>query len=136
MLLYLYNFPALSGITYGPSLVSLLLQRFGQRIAGLKNASGDLSLPGRSLALAGPPCLLVKRAYVKRSMGECFASCISAAANLNVLDCAAVYHQGDSEALERAVRVQALFDGLPLVPRIKSVLATKCDIPAAGTIGP
>jgi 4-hydroxy-tetrahydrodipicolinate synthase len=55
--------------------------------------------------------------------GGPFAGCISATANLNAADCALAYHVGDPVALERAVRLRAIFDGLPLVPGIKAMIA-------------
>src|SRR3546814_8900326 len=41
--LYLYNFPAMTALTYTPGLVSRLITEFGDRIAGLKDSSGDLA---------------------------------------------------------------------------------------------
>jgi 4-hydroxy-tetrahydrodipicolinate synthase len=52
-----------------------------------------------------------------------FAGCISATANLNADLCARAFHDGDEGALKTAVAIRALFDGLPLVPGIKALLA-------------
>jgi 4-hydroxy-tetrahydrodipicolinate synthase len=41
--IYLYNFPALSGVRFDPALVRRLLAECGDRIAGLKDSSGDLA---------------------------------------------------------------------------------------------
>jgi 4-hydroxy-tetrahydrodipicolinate synthase len=123
--LYLYNFPALSGIAYTPGLVSLLVRHLGSRIAGLKDSSGDLAYAKEIAALS--PSLAVYPSNeatlpLARSGGP-FAGCISATANLNAADCALAYHGGDQAALERAVRLRAIFDGLPLVPGIKTMIA-------------
>src|SRR5207247_10913608 len=40
--IYLYHFPALSGVAWHVGLVARLVARFGGRIAGLKDSSGDL----------------------------------------------------------------------------------------------
>ena len=40
--LYLYHFPALSGVPYTPELVGRLIEAFPARIVGLKDSSGDL----------------------------------------------------------------------------------------------
>ncbi|MFW2543948.1 dihydrodipicolinate synthase family protein [Primorskyibacter sp. 2E107] len=40
--LLLYNIPQFSRIAYTPSLISALLARFGARIAGVKDSTGDL----------------------------------------------------------------------------------------------
>ena len=52
-----------------------------------------------------------------------FAGCISATANLNADLCARSYRDGDLEALEAAVTIRKLFDGKPLVPGVKALLA-------------
>ena len=52
-----------------------------------------------------------------------FAGCISATANLNADLCGRAYHHGDEAAHKTAVAIRGLFDGLPLVPGIKALLA-------------
>ena len=52
-----------------------------------------------------------------------FAGCISATANLNADLCARAYRTGDAAALNEAVAIRKLFDGKPLVPGIKALLA-------------
>jgi len=123
--LYLYNFPALSGIAYGPRLVALLIRHLGSRIAGLKDSSGDIAYAKEIAALS--PTLAVypsnEATLLSARPGGPFAGCISATANLNAADCALAYHHGDEAALGRAVRLRAIFDGLPLAPGIKAMIA-------------
>ncbi|MDB5449076.1 MAG: dihydrodipicolinate synthase family protein [Phenylobacterium sp.] len=123
--LYLYNFPALSGVAYTPQLVALLLDRLGSRIAGLKDSSGDVGYATEVAALS--PAIAVypsnEATLFQARMGGPFAGCISATANLNAPDCALAYHRGDPAALERAIRLRGIFDGLPLVPGIKAMIA-------------
>jgi 4-hydroxy-tetrahydrodipicolinate synthase len=52
-----------------------------------------------------------------------FAGCISATANLNADLCARVWRSGDAGALDAAVAIRKLFDGKPLVPGVKALLA-------------
>jgi 4-hydroxy-tetrahydrodipicolinate synthase len=123
--LYLYNFPALTGVPYTPKLVALLIHTLGSRIAGLKDSSGDVAYAKEIAALS--PSLAVYPAneatlFSARAGGP-FAGCISATANLNAADCALAYHRGDEAALDRATRLRAIFDGLPLVPGIKAMIA-------------
>ena len=40
--IYLYHFPALSGLPWHIKLIGQLLEKFGARIAGLKDSSGDM----------------------------------------------------------------------------------------------
>lgn len=122
--LFLYNFPALSGVQYSVATVSLLLARFGARIAGLKDSSGDIPYATQISHLS--PSLRVfpsNEAVLLRARAGEFAGCISATANLNARHCAAAYHEGDEAALERASTARAAFTGLPLVACIKTVLA-------------
>ena len=52
-----------------------------------------------------------------------FAGCISATANLNADLCARAWSEGDTTALDAAVAIRKLFDGKPLVPGVKALLA-------------
>jgi len=136
--LYLYNFPALSGVPYTPDLVALLLKRFGHRIAGLKDSSGDLAY-ARTVAALSPSLDVFpsNEATLLEARAGTFAGCISATANLNSNDCGLAFRTGDEAALARAVAVRAIFDGLPLVPGIKHVIAARLGDPSwAMTVPP
>jgi 4-hydroxy-tetrahydrodipicolinate synthase len=123
--LYLYNFPALTGIPYTVELVARLVSRLGARIAGLKDSSGDLAY-AKAIAAISPSLAIYpsnEASLFSARSGGPFAGCISATANLNAADCALAYYRGDEAALERAVRYRAIFDGLPLVPSVKAMIA-------------
>jgi 4-hydroxy-tetrahydrodipicolinate synthase len=68
--------------------------------------------------------------------GGAFAGCISATANLNSDLCARAFHAGDDAALEAAVAIRKLFDGRPLVPGVKALLAHIHDDPAWARVMP
>lgn len=122
--LYLYHFPALSGVPYGLPLLSRLLAAFGDRIVGLKDSSGDMPYaraaaalrPGFAVYPSNEACLIEARAGA-------FAGCISATANLNADLCAQAWRHGDAVALERAVAIRKLFEGLSLQAGVKGLLA-------------
>jgi 4-hydroxy-tetrahydrodipicolinate synthase len=135
--LYLYNFPALSGIAYTAELVGLLVETFGHRVAGLKDSSGDL-VYARSIAAISPSLAVFpsNESTLIEARDGGFAGCISATANLNSADCGQAFHEGDEAALARAVAVRAMFDGLPLVPGIKHVIATKLGNPSWRAVMP
>jgi 4-hydroxy-tetrahydrodipicolinate synthase len=82
--LYLYNFPALSGVPYTLGLVSNLVARFGKRIAGLKDSSGDLPY-AREVAAISPQLAVFpsNEATLPEARAGRFAGCISATTNLN-----------------------------------------------------
>jgi 4-hydroxy-tetrahydrodipicolinate synthase len=123
--LYLYNFPALAGVAYTPSLVALLREHFGERIFGLKDSSGDLAYARQVAALS--PTLDVfpsnEANLLLARNGGAFAGCISATANINSADCGRAFRDGDATALARAVAIRSICDGLPLVPAVKSMVA-------------
>ena len=122
--IYLYHFPAMSGLPWHVALIRRLLDSFSSRIAGLKDSSGDMAYARSAAAIAKnfavfpstEACLLEAR------RGH-FAGCISATANLNADLCARAWSEGDTTALDAAVAIRKLFDGKPLVPGVKALLA-------------
>jgi 4-hydroxy-tetrahydrodipicolinate synthase len=123
--IYLYNYPALSGVPYTPILVGALLKRFGERIKGLKDSSGDLAYARQVAALSRQfDVFPSSEAALLEARTGIFAGCISATANVNSDLCARAFHDGDEEASARAVAIRNLFNGLPLVGAIKSLLAS------------
>jgi 4-hydroxy-tetrahydrodipicolinate synthase len=122
--IYLYHFPALSGVPWHVGLVARLVSSFGDRIAGLKDSSGDLGF-ARAAAAAAPGFAVFpsnEAALFEARKGP-FAGCISATVNLNADLCARAYRGGDTVALEAAVNIRKLFDGKPLIAGIKALLA-------------
>jgi 4-hydroxy-tetrahydrodipicolinate synthase len=122
--LYLYHFPAQSGLPWHVALIRRLLQTFGDRIVGLKDSSGDMVYAREAAGIT--PRLKVfpsTEAALCEARSGLFAGCISATANLNADLCARAYRSGDAAALSAAVAIRKLFDGKPLVPGIKALLA-------------
>lgn len=122
--IYLYHYPALSGLPWHVELIKRLRESFPSRIVGLKDSSGDMAFARSAAAIASDfavfpsteACLLDAR------RGE-FAGCISATANLNSDLCARAFKDGDQAALDAAVAIRKLFEGRPLVPGVKTLLA-------------
>jgi 4-hydroxy-tetrahydrodipicolinate synthase len=121
--IYLYNFPALSGVPYTRELVAQLIEAFPDRMAGLKDSSGDMPY-ARALAKSHPGFAVFPstEAALGEARGAGFAGCISATANLNSDLCGQGW-RGDAAALERAVAIRKLFDAKPLVAGVKAGLA-------------
>ncbi len=122
--IYLYHFPAMSGVPWHVGLIARIRSRFGSRIAGLKDSSGDLAF-ARAAAAAAPGFAVFpsNEATLIEARNDAFAGCISATVNLNADLCARAYRIGDRLALEAAVNVRKLFDGKPLVAGVKALLA-------------
>lgn len=136
--IYLYNFPALSGVPYTPKLVAALVSQFGDRIAGLKDSSGDIPYAKDVAAISSTLDVFPSNegTLMEARNGGPFAGCISATANLNSKECGKAYHTGDAAALARAVSIRKLFDGLPLIPGIKELLAHMHKDPALARVMP
>ena len=124
MALYLYNFPALSGVPYAPALVERLRKEFGSIISGLKDSSGDLDY-AKSIVAISPDIKVFpsNEAVLLRARAGEFAGCISASANLNSRFCGLAFHDGDQAALETAARIRSLASRKPLIASVKAVLA-------------
>jgi 4-hydroxy-tetrahydrodipicolinate synthase len=122
--IYLYHFPAQSGLPWRIALIRRLIDTFGARVAGLKDSSGDMDF-ARAAASLSPHFRVfpATEAALPQARSGPFAGCISATANLNADLCARFYRLGDDDALRKAVAVRALFDGTPLVPGVKALLA-------------
>jgi len=135
--IYLYHFPAMSGLPWHVALIRRLLDSFSSRIVGLKDSSGDMAYARSAAAISKnfavfpstEACLLGAR------RGD-FAGCISATANLNADLCARAWSQGDTTALDAAVTIRKLFDGKALVPGVKALLAHIHGEPSLSRVRP
>ncbi|MGB6538202.1 MAG: dihydrodipicolinate synthase family protein [Xanthobacteraceae bacterium] len=122
--IYLYHFPAQSGLPWHVALIRRLLAAFGERIVGLKDSSGDMDFARAAAGISSSFSVFPStEAVLAQARGGAFAGCISATANLNADLCARAYHAGDAMALSEAVAIRKLFDGKPLVAGIKTLLA-------------
>ena len=135
--IYLYHFPAMSGLPWHVTLIKRLLESFPSRIVGLKDSSGDMAF-ARSAAAITPDFAVFPstEAALLEARGGAFAGCISATANLNADLCARAWRSGDAGALDAAVTIRKLFDGKPLVSGVKALLAHIHDDPALARVKP
>ena len=102
--IYLYHFPALSGLPWHVALIRRLRETFGSRIAGLKDSSGDMPYAREAATIAKDFAVFPStEAVLLEARSGAFAGCISATANLNADLCARAVHQGDAAAHEAAV---------------------------------
>jgi 4-hydroxy-tetrahydrodipicolinate synthase len=122
--IYLYHFPAQSGLPWHPKLVRRLIETHGRRLAGLKDSSGDMAY-AREVAAISPAFDVFPstEAVLIEARAGAFAGCISATANLNADLCQRAWSRGDTVSLDAAVTIRRLFDGRALVPGIKALLA-------------
>lgn len=121
--IYLYNFPALSGVAYTEALTERLVTAFPQRVRGLKDSSGNLDYARAVASLSNEFSVFPSsESVLLEARAGVFAGCISATANLNAALCARAFHHGDELALEKAVAIRQLFDGRPLIPGVKALV--------------
>jgi len=122
--IYLYHFPAQSGLPWHLKLVARLLDACPGRIVGLKDSSGDMAYAREAAKLAqGFDVFPSTEAVLLEARAGAFAGCISATANLNADLCARAWRSGDAGALAAAVTIRKLFDGKQLVPGVKALIA-------------
>src|ERR1700681_403620 len=122
--IYLYHFPAQSGLHWHVALIRRLLDAFGERVVGLKDSSGDMAYAREAASIGSRFKVFPStEAALPEARSGPFAGCISATVNLNPDLCARAYRSGDAAALAEAVAIRKLFDGKPLVPGIKATLA-------------
>jgi 4-hydroxy-tetrahydrodipicolinate synthase len=134
---YLYHFPALSGVPWHVGLVARIVASFGNRIAGLKDSSGDLGFARAAAAVApGFAVFPSNEAALLEARNGPFAGCISATVNLNADLCARAYRGGDAVALEAAANIRKLFDGKPLIAGVKALLGHIHGDPAWARVMP
>jgi 4-hydroxy-tetrahydrodipicolinate synthase len=135
--IYLYNYPAMSGLPWHVALIERLLKAHPGRIVGLKDSSGDMAYARAAAALGQGFAVFpsTEAALLDARRGE-FAGCISATANLNADLCGKAWRNGDAAALEAAVAIRNLFTGKPLVSGVKALLAHIHGDPALARMKP
>ncbi len=135
--IYLYHFPAQSGLPWRLALIRRLIDAFGERVAGLKNSSGDMEF-ARGAARLSPDFRVFPstEAALPEARAGVFAGCISATANLNADLCECFYRSGDAAALRKAVAIRKLFDGKPFVAGVKALLAHSRGDPQWARVAP
>jgi 4-hydroxy-tetrahydrodipicolinate synthase len=135
--IYLYHYPAMSGVPWHVALIQRLLESYPSRIVGLKDSSGDMPYARAAAALSKEFAVFpsTEAALIEAKAGD-FAGCISATANLNPDLCARAWRDGDTVALEAAVAIRKLFEGKPLVSGVKALLSHIHGDPALARMKP
>ncbi len=129
--LYLYHFPAMSGVAFDVPLVRRLVDAFPTTIAGIKDSTGELGF-SREVARALPHLEVFpsSETVLATARADGFAGCISATANVTSPIAATVWNAAllgpsavpgaDADAL---VALRATISSAPLIPAIKYVVA-------------
>jgi len=135
--IYLYHFPAQSGLPWHIALIKRLVDAFGPRIVGLKDSSGDMPFAREAAKIArGFAVFPSNEAALLEARSGAFAGVISATANCNPDLCGRAWRHGDQAALDQAVTIRKLFDGKALVSGVKALLAHIHNDPALAKVKP
>jgi 4-hydroxy-tetrahydrodipicolinate synthase len=135
--IYLYHFPQQSGLHWHVKLVCRLRAAFPGRIVGLKDSSGDMAYAREAASVSKDFAVFPStEAVLLEARDGAFAGCISATANLNADLCQRAWTSGDRAAYDAAVAIRKLFDGKPLVPGVKALLAHIHGDPALARVKP
>lgn len=135
--LFLYHIPAMSGVPWEIDTIQAARARHPGRIAGLKDSNGDLAYARAAAAIA--PDFLVfpsNESVLLEARTGAFAGCISGSANVNADLCGRAWRDGDATALDQAVAIRALFQGLNLVAGVKALLAAERGEPGLARVRP
>ncbi|MBB4284914.1 dihydrodipicolinate synthase family protein [Roseospira goensis] len=125
---YLYHFPQLSQAPLSLDLVGRLIAAHPETVAGLKDSSGDWDNTRALLErFPGFGVFPGSEARLLEALRLGAPGCISATANVNPAGIAAViagWQAADAtETQARATQVRAVFNGRPLIPTLKAILA-------------
>lgn len=119
----LYNFPAMSGITFHADLVDRLAGEFGAVVGGMKDSSNDRDLQ-REVHRRHPHLRLYPGSEVQlndaRENG--YAGCISGSVALWPALAARIW-SGEASAQAELTRLRESLAGLPLIPAVRHVIA-------------
>jgi 4-hydroxy-tetrahydrodipicolinate synthase len=125
--LFLYNFPALTGVPFSAELVARLARELNGRVCGIKDSSGDIAycrqlvraLPDFRVFPSSETCLVT-------ATEDGFAGCISATVNITAGLAARVWRRTAADgagqqlaALRQAIAAQ------PLIPAVKYLISER-----------
>ncbi|HHZ10850.1 MAG TPA: dihydrodipicolinate synthase family protein [Rhizobiales bacterium] len=132
--LYLYHFPANSGVPYGPEAVARLREAYPRTVLGLKDSSGDLDYSaGLARDLPGFAVFPSAESAIGRAAELGFAGCISATANVTgpfaQAALTALTAEARASGLAAAVAIRAEIAKFPLVAAVKEALAIRSGLP-------
>ena len=122
----LYNFPAMSGITFHPDLVDRLMAAFPRYIGGVKDSSNDRSLQAE--LLARHPHLAVfpgSEHYLADAVAAGAAGCISGSVALWPELAQRVYLRAIASDARALAARRAALTGLPFIPAVRHAIAAQ-----------
>jgi 4-hydroxy-tetrahydrodipicolinate synthase len=125
--IYLYNFPAMTGLWYSVPLIERLVHEFPGIVVGIKDSASDRNFQRELLArIPGFQVFPGTEAYIAEAKRDGCTGCISATTNVTSREAQAAWTAGDADYPDKQERVAALRTAIaayPLVPAVKAIKA-------------
>ncbi|WP_246252605.1 dihydrodipicolinate synthase family protein [Allomesorhizobium camelthorni] len=130
-LVYLYNFPQLTGVPFSFELVRRLKAAFPERIAGAKDSSGNLSYTSQLAKIDGFDVFPSSETAIAKADADGYAGCISATVSVTAPLVAEYWAAPSNAALAtRVVEARSAIAAHPLIPAVKCLVARLHEDPA------
>ena len=121
--IYLYNFPAMTGLVFSPDVARELHDTFPHRIMGAKDSSGDLDYARKLASIDGFAVFPSDESTLAEAKASGFVGCISATVNLSAPIAAQLLKQPEDSGLQQQVKLlRAAISALPLIPAVKCMV--------------
>lgn len=125
--IYLYNFPAMTGLWYSVELIERLVTEFPGIVAGVKDSANDRGYQ-RALVERVPGFAVFPgtEAYIADARRAGCAGCISASVNVTSREAQAAWSASDADypaKQERVAELRTTIASYPLIPAIKAIKA-------------
>lgn len=128
--LYLYNFPQLTGIEFGPALAARLQSAFPDRIKGAKDSSGNLDYARQISTIPGLAVFPSNEVSLADAGRDNYAGCISATVNIDPASSVALWKNQSDTALQENVRsIRQGIAAYPLVAAVKHLVGRRTGNP-------
>lgn len=139
---YLYHIPPIAQVGLSVPLIERLINAYPDTVIGIKDSSGDWSNTQSMLEQQWDDFRIFvgSESFLLQNMRAGGAGCISATANINPAAIADLYQQWDrpdaDKAQENLNRIRELVMEYPMIPALKSTVATRSGDAAWRTVRP
>ncbi len=130
--IYLYNFPAMTGIKFSVDLLVRLATDFPERICGIKDSSGDLEYCREIVKrVEGFSVFPSSETTLPTAKSEGYAGCISASVNLTAPLAQIAWQNQDvaetPKLFQKLNKFRSEISATPLIPSIKYLISLQND---------
>lgn len=126
--IYLYNFPALSGVKFSVEVIKQLKQKMPHRIAGIKDSSGDIAYCQEIVKqVADFKVFPSNEISVAEAKQNGFAGCISGSVNVTAPWVGKLWNDAENkdELLKIITELRTEIASLPLIQTVKHLVGLR-----------